>query len=116
QKRLGEIRTALAVFAAKHGRLPCPRNPLGSAASPGLSRHSMEAISEEEKLCAPEAVAPKGIVVSSAVYQSMEQVHEVWTGVVPAQALKLKETSAKDGWGRPFTYAVSRSLTLPQGL
>ena len=76
----------------------------------------MEKKDDNDIACAPDAAAPKGIIVSSAVSRSMEREDQVWTGIIPAHILGLKEESAFDGWGRYYTYAVSRRLTLPHGL
>jgi hypothetical protein len=42
--------------------------------------------------------------------------NEVWTGILPMRELRFDREQIQDGWGGEFTYAVSRALTLPNGL
>lgn len=119
KKRLGDIRTALTVYAATKGRLPCPESPKGAAASKfRQARFSMETGKDGFDYCAPDAAPPEGVIVFSgpAERQSAETSREIWTGAIPARELRLNEEQAFDGWGRLFTFSVSRQLTLPDGL
>lgn len=110
QQRLEEVRTALTAYAAQKRRLPCPRSP--EAAAPPASIPSTGSGEGCEDGSEPE----KGVIVFSAEGNPGQKMAEVWTGVLPVGELRLNEEQAYDGWGRLFTYAVSRGLTLKDGL
>lgn len=113
QKRLEEVRTALTAYAAHKGRLPCPKSPESAISSPGRkSRNKKEEIAACEKGGDP----PKGIIVFTPDKRAAEETAQVWTGALPVHELRLNDEQAYDGWGRLFTYAVSRGLTLPDSL
>jgi prepilin-type N-terminal cleavage/methylation domain-containing protein len=103
KQRLGDIRTALALYAATHGNLPCPASPAGNYSAddctqgtdpmPGVERYNID----------PPHLPTDG-------------KDDVWTGLIPMKELRLDNEQIQDGWGNEFTYAVSRRLTLPNGM
>lgn len=116
QKRLEEVRTALTAYAAQKGRLPCPGSPEAVAAPVSRQSRFSSKSTDKEEGCEEGSEPQKGIIVFRAEGNPDQKVPEVWTGVLPARELRLNDEQAYDGWGRLFTYAVSRGLTLKDGL
>lgn len=106
QKRLEEVRVALTAYAAQKGSLPCPQSP----------EIAISTYEEIDVRCKPDASPPMSVVVFTSDQRSAAQSDEVWTGALPARDLRLNDEQTYDGWGRFFTYAVSRSLTFPDSL
>lgn len=98
RERLQELRTALNVYAATHGRLPCPASPSGKSADD----------------CAPGAAPPPGVAVFTPPKAGPETA--VWTGAIPAEALGIPVAETVDGWRNKFTYAVAVKLAAPEAL
>ncbi|TAL40130.1 MAG: type II secretion system protein [Alphaproteobacteria bacterium] len=105
RKRLDDLRSALTMYVAAHDRLPCPESPVYMASGKQKSDAPADA-------CAANAEAGEGIVTSG----DEGGANEVWAGVIPVRDLRLSDEQATDGWGNRFTYAVTRKLTLPDGM
>jgi prepilin-type N-terminal cleavage/methylation domain-containing protein len=112
KQRLREIRTALTVYAITHERLPCPASPSGATVPPAQDRGGAAPADD----CAPDAKPPEDIIVDSSDPHSQDQDQQIWIGILPTRALRLDGDQGRDAWGDEFTYAVSRRLTLPQGM
>jgi hypothetical protein len=105
--RMEALRVLLTNYAVLNERLPCPASPQNPRGSESLD------------LCAPDSTRmPPGIVVANAGQNVMaaDQTMQIWIGVIPTRELRITADDAVDGWGDPFTYAVSRNLTLPKGM
>jgi prepilin-type N-terminal cleavage/methylation domain-containing protein len=98
QKKLENISSALAVFAQKYGRLPCPAEPNSTdSSSPpyGYPRNSnSDGMGYATNTCGAGAV-------TSANNK----------GMVPFKALGLSEENVTDSYGNLITYAVNQYLT-----
>lgn len=116
RQRMKEVRTALNIYSATHLRLPCPGSPgeipdkVRRRSKGGLAT---ERIPEDDDVCAKDAVAGPGVMVFKGDGDGSNQV---WIGALPIQELRLEGDQGIDGWGNRFTYAVSRKLTLPEGM
>jgi len=91
KQRLKDIRTALTFYTITHGNLPCPASPSGDYSADKCAHG--DAIPGVEK------------------YKD-----DVLTGILPMKELRFNSDQIQDGWGHQFTYAVSRRLTLPNGM
>ncbi|HYD19317.1 MAG TPA: type II secretion system protein [Patescibacteria group bacterium] len=119
--RIKEIRTALTIYAANQHRLPCPEGavlPKKSSKRPTSLKPLNEKAAEEaqEDVCRLDAPVPLGVQVFDADTQGSGEKEQVWIGIIPIRALRLNAEQAFDGWGNAFTFAVSRKLTLPDGM
>ncbi len=98
QKKLDNISMALAVFAQKYGRLPCPAeaNATDSSSPPyGYPRNSnADGMGYATNPCS-----------SGAVTSANNK------GIVPFKALGLSEDNVTDSYGNLITYAVNQYLT-----
>lgn len=113
--RLADIRTALTIYASEHGRLPCPASPAAPSASDADNKHDDGQPPPDH--CAKDAPLPEGVVAYSTDQGAKDDAaSQVWIGVLPAQDLRLDGDQSRDGWGNPFTYAVTRKLTFPGGM
>lgn len=97
KERLLELRTAINVYAAAHGRLPCPASPSGKSA-------------RGENPCI-DGKPPQGVAVFTPVGKEKGIDMTVWTGAVPAAELDIPFAETLDGWHNRFTYAVTLGLT-----
>lgn len=102
KERLQELRTAINVYAATYGRLPCPASPSGK---PGAS----------DTPCI-DGVPPPDVAVFTPQERKDDEGMAIWTGAVPAAELGIPAVEATDGWHNKFTYAVTLKLTLPDAL
>ena len=109
RERLQELRTSLIYYVMTHNRLPCPASPL-------KTRNS----DHDKDPCAADATSPPdGVTAHKAMVDGKyanDAALDIWEGVMPVRSLQLDPQLAVDGWGNEFTYAVSRNLTLPQGM
>ena len=107
RERLQELRTSLIYYVLTHNRLPCPASPLKKA-------------HQDKDACAPDATSPPDGVESHAVvvdgHSDTSESLDIWSGVIPVRDLQLDPQLEVDGWGNAFTYAVSRNLTMPDGM
>lgn len=78
QQKIKIIKTALAEYAVQNNRVPCPSSPLNDA------NYGFENTSG----------GPANICGTT-------------TGIIPFHTLGIPGTLAFDGWGNPFTYAIS---------
>lgn len=102
----------LTLYSATYERLPCPASPLEARLS-APSRNNTTA----DPCAADVQKPPDGVVAyNSDPGTTDDPSSQVWIGVIPTQALRLDSDQGTDGWGNFFTYAVSRGLTLPQGM
>jgi prepilin-type N-terminal cleavage/methylation domain-containing protein len=89
---MDEIVQALSVYAETAGRIPCPAAPADSTSTYGWER----------------GVAPADITVGTGRFPmgtcAADGSRE---GIIPFMTLGLSEKTARDGWGRFFTYSVS---------
>lgn len=90
------LQQALASYVTANKRLPCPADP---------TIPLMVAGSGKEVNCAAGA-SPSGGIMATGSGDA-----EIWTGAVPANALRVAVADTVDGWGNQFTYVVSRKLT-----
>lgn len=122
KERLKEIRTALTIYAATEHRLPCPEGRDAGRSKPSKrpsllkSAREKEAEKTAEDVCRLDAPVPPGVEVFNGDKQGGGPGKQVWIGAVPLRALRLDGDQGLDGWGNAFTYAVSRKLTLPDGM
>ncbi len=90
ENRMGRVVQALADYVEVASRLPCPADPAASDATFGHER---------------------GVTLSMLTIASSRPMGRCGTtdfeGILPFQALGLTYDQILDGWGRPFTYAVS---------
>jgi len=103
KQRLRDVRTALTLYVITHGNLPCPASPSGDYSAdqcakgtnpmPGIERYNID-----------------------SSHSSPDAQKDVWTGILPMKELRFDLEQIQDGWGNKFTYAVSRRLTLPNGM
>lgn len=103
KQRLSDVRTALTLYVITHGNLPCPASPSGEYSAdqcatganpmPGVERYNIE-----------------------APHSPTDGQSDVWTGILPMKELRFDSEQIQDGWGNEFTYAVTRRLTLPNGM
>lgn len=120
RQRMKEVRTALNIYSATHLRLPCPGSP-GDNPDKTLRRHSKgglatEVAGDQDDACAADAVPRPGVLVFKGATDRKEGSDQVWIGALPIRELRLEADQGVDGWGNRFTYAVSRKLTLPEGM
>lgn len=109
--RLEDLRVALTLYSATYERLPCPASPLGARVSArGIDGKDADPCASDVQ------TPPEGVVAYNSDPGRMDPSRQVWIGVIPTQALRLDGDQGTDGWGNSFTYAVSRSLTFPQGM
>ncbi|MBI1215493.1 MAG: prepilin-type N-terminal cleavage/methylation domain-containing protein [Alphaproteobacteria bacterium] len=103
KQRLVDIRTALTNYVIEHGHLPCPAGPTGD-------------YSEDQ--CAHGKNPMQGVESFDVDTKDMggNAQNEVWIGILPMRELRFDREQVQDGWGDDFTYAVSRRLTLPNGM
>jgi prepilin-type N-terminal cleavage/methylation domain-containing protein len=104
KQKLQDIRTALMLYVATHGNLPCPATPTGDYSADS---------------CANETDPMPGVERYNIVPPHDEPTDgkdEVWTGILPMKELRLDKEQIQDGWGNMYTYAVSRRLTFPNGM
>lgn len=122
KERMREIRTALTIYAATEHRLPCPEGRETAKSRPSKRPASLKSMREKEAdklaedVCRLDAPVPPGVKVYNGDKQGSGPGKQVWIGAIPLRALRLGEDQGMDGWGNPFTYAVSRKLTLPDGM
>lgn len=121
RERMRDIRTALTIHAATNMRLPCPEGverPSGKLSSPRVKpkRIAEKEDAEENDMCKLGAEAPDGVQVFNADTQGKGESKQVWVGILPVRQLRLNAEQGQDGWGNKFTYAVTRKLTLPDGM
>ena len=103
KQRLYDIRTALTLYVITHGNLPCPAGPSGDYSAdqcingtdpmPGVERYNID-----------------------PPHDPTDGKDDVWTGILPMKELRLDGEQIQDGWGNKFTYAVSRRLTIMNGM
>lgn len=103
KQRLGDIRTALTHYVIMNRHLPCPAAPSGEYS---------------EELCANHEESMLGVERYNVNKSNLgtDAQNEVWIGILPAKELRFDREQIQDGWGNEFTYAVSRRLTLPNGM
>ena len=122
KERMKEIRTALTVYAATEHRLPCPEGRDAGKSSAFNRPSSIKTLREKdaekktEDVCRLDAPVPPGVEVFNGDKQGSGLGKQVWIGAIPLRALRLGADQGLDGWGNTFTYAVSRQLTLPDGM
>lgn len=97
EARAEVIRQALLLFAANHGRLPCP----AVSAVPDLP-----ATPENDRLYMREPVDDDGDPVAC-------DSTTVTSGYLPAITLGITPGQAVDAWGNQFHYRVTSAATLP---
>ena len=102
KERLLELRTAINVYAATYGRLPCPASPSGKPA-------------DSDTPCV-DNLPPPDVIVFTPEDAKEEDGMTIWTGAVPAAELGIPEVETTDGWHNKFTYAVTLKLTQPDAL
>lgn len=115
KKRLDDARLALAGFVALNKRLPCPASPEAFAKGKLKDKNSGNAVSEAGDICTSDA-PPAHDVILFRGSGDVKSDKEVWIGVLPVRELRLNAEQAQDGWGNLITYAVSRRLTLQDGM
>lgn len=90
ENRMGRVVQALADYVEVANRLPCPADPAASDATFGHER---------------------GVTLGMLTIAGPRPMGQCDTtnfeGIVPFQSLGLTYDQILDGWGRPFTYAVS---------
>ncbi len=90
ENRMGRVVQALADYVEVADRLPCPADPAASDATFGHER---------------------GVTLSMLTLANPRPMGRCDTtnfeGIIPFQSLGLTYDQILDGWGRPFTYAVS---------
>lgn len=91
QEKMNKISSALAYYAVRNDRLPCAAAPNKAAANPPFGY--------EQGSGATGAAIPNGCAAAAQV------------GIIPFATLGLTADTAVDGWGNPFTYAVSPVFT-----
>jgi prepilin-type N-terminal cleavage/methylation domain-containing protein len=104
KQRLSDIRTALTHYVIMNGHLPCPASPSGDYSA---------------DQCAHGADPMPGVgryVVDQTQTAANGGQNEVWIGILPMKELRFDRDQIQDGWGDQFTYAVTRRLTLPNGM
>lgn len=103
KQRLQEIRTALMLYVATHGNLPCPAGPTGDYSA---------------DTCAKDADPMPGVERYNIdpPHDPTDGKDDVWTGILPMKELRLDKEQIQDGWSNMYTYAVSRRLTFPNGM
>lgn len=91
RNKMKVIEDALAAYAVSNNRIPCPAAASQSTTNPpyGFERFSGNGGSIPVR-CGTTAAD--------------------WVGILPYRTLGLDETMVYDGWGRPFTYAISPSF------
>lgn len=118
RERLQNIRTALTSYVVAHNRLPCPAGSAGEEVE--LDKKGAETAEKSPDPladgCPVESKAPPGVTVAKADKASMETKTQVWIGTLPIRDLRITAEMSQDGWGNKFTYAVSRKLTLKDGM
>ncbi len=122
KERMKQIRTALTIYAATEHRLPCPEGREATKTRPIKRPSSIKSTREKEAeklaedVCRLDAPIPSGVEVYNGDKQGSGPSKQVWIGAIPLRALRLDMDQGIDGWGNAFTYAVSRKLTLPDGM
>jgi prepilin-type N-terminal cleavage/methylation domain-containing protein len=103
KQRLQDIRTALTLYVATHGNLPCPAGPAGDYSADS---------------CANEADPMPGVERYNIEppHDPTDGKDDVWTGILPMKELRLDKEQIQDGWNNMFTYAVTRRLTFTNGM
>jgi prepilin-type N-terminal cleavage/methylation domain-containing protein len=98
QTKENTIKAALINFIAVNNRLPCPADPTGVLAAPGV-----EVINT--------ATTPKSCNVNTSVTLSTATApaYPVYTGVVPWASLGLTQEGATDAYFHFFTYLVAQT-------
>lgn len=94
EEKIDKVSRALAFYAIRNNRLPCPAQPDRGTANPpfGYERGSGAAGTNVPNDCGMAAAG--------------------WTGIVPFATIGLTEGDITDGYGNPFTYAVSPAFAL----
>ncbi|MBL8711275.1 MAG: prepilin-type N-terminal cleavage/methylation domain-containing protein [Alphaproteobacteria bacterium] len=119
RQRMRDIRTALTIYSAANLRLPCPDSPEGNADMKPHRRSkgglATEAVKDDDDVCAADAKPADGVVVFKDKSTDRKE-SEVWIGALPIRRLRMEPEQGVDGWGNLFTYAVTRKLTLPEGM
>ena len=87
EQKIKLIKNALAEYAVQNYRIPCPATPLMNAT------YGFE--------------TGNGTALGLAGFRCNAN-----TGMIPFHTLGIPATYAFDGWGNPFTYAVSPAFTL----
>jgi prepilin-type N-terminal cleavage/methylation domain-containing protein len=114
---LAALRTSLIFYVLAQNRLPCPASPLKT---PESEPAAGSGTGTRTDACAPDKTAPPPGITSVAVDVLGRPERgpdlEIWSGLVPVRELHIDPELATDGWGDPFTYAVSRGLTMPDAM
>jgi prepilin-type N-terminal cleavage/methylation domain-containing protein len=103
KQRLRDIRTALTHYVIMHGHLPCPAGVAGEYPAAQCTQ-------------AAEPMAGVGSYNVNKMNSGADPQNEIWIGILPGKELRFDREQMLDGWGHAFTYAVSRRLTLPNGM
>lgn len=103
KQRLRDIKSALTHYVIMNRHLPCPAAPSGEYS---------------DNQCANQEGSISGVELHNigGSNSSVDPQNEVWTGILPMKELRFDREQIQDGWGNQFTYAVSRRLTLPNGM
>jgi type II secretory pathway pseudopilin PulG len=115
QARTNQITAAIDRFFMNYGFYPCPAelelsrdNPLyGNEACPDLAEVNIPALVDGQ----PDRVLVRGTGVASPTTRVAAAA--MLYGAVPVTALQLPTEMMLDGFGNKFSYAVTRTLTLP---
>lgn len=88
EQRLEAVMDAMAAYASRNYRIPCPANPAGAGPEPFGAERGSGAAGTNIGACAGNLA----------------------DGIVPFLTLGLTEEEAQDGWGNYITYKVSRAF------
>lgn len=114
------IELALGKFVATNGRYPCP---MPQRLSAGDAAYGFEDCTFDPATdCDVDDPASKMLCVARSDLDDetwldggnwLLDIDEVMVGAIPFQTIGIPMKMGLDGWGRRFTYAVSRKLTQP---
>lgn len=99
QENMATVQLAIDRFVAHNQRLPCPAQSIYDTSDTGFGR---------ETDC--DTVTLQGVVDATGVADRVVRI-----GTVPARSLGIADSYAQDGWGRSFTFAVTRALATQTG-
>lgn len=89
EEKIEKVSRALAFYAIRNNRLPCPAVPDRGAANPPFGYERGSGAGGDD--------IPADCTMAAAN----------WNGIVPFATIGLTEGDVTDGYGNPFTYAVS---------